>query len=81
MNRFVCSLLQVYLIVLFARAILSWFPMSGSGFMTTVQRVLFDVTEPVLAPMRRIIPPAGNFDLSFMIVSFIGIMLQRAICG
>ena len=29
---------------------------------------LYTVTEPVLAPFRRIIPPLGGFDLSFLVV-------------
>ena len=33
----------------------------------TVARLLFDLTEPVLAPLRRIIPPVGMFDLSFTV--------------
>ena len=59
---------------------LSWFPSSGSGPMTTVRSVLFTVTEPVLAPVRRMLPPARiggmGLDLSFMIVVLIIILLQ-----
>jgi YggT family protein len=33
---------------------------SGSGLM----RVLFDITEPVLAPVRRILPPVSGIDFS-----------------
>ena len=36
--------------------------------------VLMQLTEPVLAPVRRIIPPAGMFDLSFIVV-FIGLQI------
>jgi YggT family protein len=37
---------------------------------------LRDLTEPVLAPLRRVIPPAGPFDLSFMVLFFILLFLQ-----
>jgi YggT family protein len=46
---------------IFARALLSWFmPAGGSGF----ARVLQDITEPVLAPIRRVLPPVGGIDFS-----------------
>jgi YggT family protein len=61
---------QIYVFVLFGRALLSWFPYSPSSPLNPIRRVVFTLTEPVLAPFRRIIPPVGMFDLSF-IVAFI----------
>jgi YggT family protein len=61
---------QVYVLILFARAILSWFPYNPNSPLNGVRRVVFTLTEPVLAPFRRIIPPVGMLDLSF-IVAFI----------
>jgi YggT family protein len=76
----VSNLLSLFLLVLFARAILSWFPPSGSGAMETIRGVLFTITEPVLAPVRRLIPPARiggmGLDLSFMIVVLAIIIIQ-----
>lgn len=63
-----CAALSIYLLVLLARAILSWFPVRGDGAMSSVQHVLFILTEPALAPLRRVIPPAGMFDLSFIVL-------------
>ncbi|MGH9056498.1 MAG: YggT family protein [Acidimicrobiales bacterium] len=57
---------QVYVLVLLARAVFSWFPYSPSSPLNPVRRILFTLTEPVLAPFRKIIPPAGMFDLSFL---------------
>lgn len=65
---------QLYVLVLFARAILSWFPYSHDSPLNPVRRVVFILTEPVLAPFRRIIPPVGMFDLSFL-VAFIVVEL------
>ncbi len=77
-----CAFLRVYLIVLLARAILSWFPVApSSGVLSQIQRVLFDVTEPVLAPVRRVIPPAGMFDISFMVVFIVVLLVQGAVCA
>ena len=61
------------------RAVLSWFPpTSSSGGLATINRLLMDLTEPVLAPLRRIIPPVGMFDLSFM-VAFFGLVILRGL--
>ena len=78
MLSLICLLLQLFTLVLFARMILSWFPMPSDGILATINRVLFAVTEPVLAPVRSLIPPvrtgAMAFDLSPIIV-FVGIIL------
>jgi YggT family protein len=58
---------QIYVIVLFARAIISWFPYSHDSPLNPVRRVLFALTEPLLAPLRRIIPPIGMIDISFFV--------------
>ena len=80
----VCYALGIYLIALIARIVLSWFPMSGEGFMASVQGLLFAVTEPVLAPLRAILPPvrlgAVALDLSPIIV-FIGIQILLSVLG
>ena len=70
------DLIAVYLIVLFARAITSWFPAPRSGTpFAFITQLLRDLTEPVVAPVRRVIPPAGMFDLSFMVVFFVFLIL------
>jgi YggT family protein len=70
-GRPLCALGNLYLIILIARAIFSWFPLSpGSPFIPIV-RFLHTVTEPLLAPMRRIIPAVGMIDISFVIVFFV----------
>lgn len=70
----ICFLLQLYLLVLIGRIVLSWFPVSGTGVMAGVQRFLYAVTEPVLAPLRSLLPPvrfgAVGIDLSPIIVFF-----------
>jgi YggT family protein len=75
----VATLLQLFLLCLLARAVLSWFPPSG-GVVDTIRGVLFTITEPVLAPVRRLLPPVQiggmGLDLSFMIVFFGIIILQ-----
>jgi YggT family protein len=73
------AFVTVYIVILAARAIFSWFPpSSSSGGLATINRLLMDLTEPVLAPLRRIIPPVGMFDVSFM-VAFFGLVILRAV--
>ncbi|MEP6623876.1 MAG: YggT family protein [Acidimicrobiia bacterium] len=80
MREILCALITTYLIVLFARAIISWIPPSP-GALATISRVLFDLTEPVLAPLRRVIPPAGVIDLSFLVLIIGVTILRTAVCG
>lgn len=75
----VCALLIAYIIILFGRMIMSWLPPTSGG-MATVSRMLFDLTEPVLAPMRRMIPPTGMIDLSFTILTFGLFLIWRSVC-
>jgi YggT family protein len=75
-----CAFVTVYLVVLFARAIFSWFPAPGGG-LATLNRLLVDLTEPLLAPLRRIIPPAGMFDVSFIVAFLLLTVLRTAICA
>jgi YggT family protein len=74
-----CALITVYLVVLFARAIFSWFP-APQGGAATLYRILMDLTEPVLAPLRRVIPPAGMFDLSFTVLIIFMFILRNVVC-
>jgi YggT family protein len=77
----VCALLYLYLLVLVLRAVLSWFPVRSGTALASINSVLFQLTEPLLAPLRRVIPPAGMFDLSFIVLFFLIIILQSALCG
>jgi len=77
---FICALLQLYTIALILRAVLSWFPISPGSGLIPVVRALDAIINPVLMPLRRVIPPAGMFDLSF-IVLIIGVeIVHSAIC-
>ena len=66
---------QLYLILLFVYALLSWVP-SLRGRWSDYLAMLI---EPVLAPVRRVIPPLGGLDLSFMVVFFLILTVLNAI--
>jgi YggT family protein len=83
----VCILLTVYWVVLIARVILSWVAMSSraspTGAFRQVIQVVYALTEPVLRPVRGVLPdvPVGvaRIDLSPIIVFIVlGILLQFA---
>jgi len=81
---FVCLALTIYLVLIFARILLSWFPLDPNGGAAVVAGFLYMVTDPVLGPLRRAIPGIriGNvmLDLSPIIV-IIGIqVIQGIIC-
>ena len=76
-----CAFLTVYLVVLAARAVFSWFPVRPGTALATINAILADVTEPLLTPLRRIIPPAGMFDLSFMVAFFLLFILRSIVCS
>ena len=69
------NLIQVYLFILIVRAVASWFPIRPGTPLSSAYRVLLDLTEPVLAPIRRVIPPAGMFDLSATVVIIVLLVL------
>jgi uncharacterized protein YggT (Ycf19 family) len=48
------------------------------GVLRSIDDVVFRLTEPVLAPVRRVIPPLGGIDVSFIVV-IVAIYLVRAI--
>ena len=50
-------LLVVYWVILFIRIIASWFPPPREGPLRTVMRGIYAVTDPVLRPLRSLVPP------------------------
>jgi YggT family protein len=67
-------LLDLYSLVLFASIILSWVNLSPDS---PIVKVVHQLTEPVLAPVRRVLPAAGGFDLSPLLVLLAIRLLQR----
>lgn len=87
MHTVLCPLFQIYFLLLLGRIIMSWFPVSPGGAMAGVFSFLYAVTEPVLGPLRRVIPPlrfGGGMGLDLSpIVAFFGLaIIARAVgCG
>jgi YggT family protein len=79
-SSLICDLINLYVIVIILRIVLSWFPISPGSFLEQVNRILRTVTDPVLLPIRRIMPSMGGLDLSPMIVILLARVLVRLIC-
>ncbi|MGI8899217.1 MAG: YggT family protein [Pyrinomonadaceae bacterium] len=71
------GVLAVYSLLIMARIILAW----GMSYANRLMRFLVRVTEPILGPFRRVIPPLGMFDISPIIVLLILQLFQRAVAG
>jgi YggT family protein len=84
-STLICVALFAFWIVLLARVVLSWLQLAGihpptSGPLRSGYELLFDITEPVLRPLRKIVPPAGMFDLSVVVAFLIVFVLQQVFC-
>lgn len=85
MNAILCQLAQlldwlllVYTLVLLVYAVLSWIPdLRGSRFAAW----LAILVEPLLNPIRRIIPPIGGLDIAFLILILLIQFLIRPLVG
>jgi YggT family protein len=71
------GLLAVFSLLIFMRIVFSW----GVSSVNSLMRFLIRVTEPVMGPFRRIIPPLGMFDISPIVVLLLIQLFQRAIVG
>ncbi len=80
----ICILLSVYWVILLIRILSSWFPVPPSGPVATAISFIYGVTEPVLRPLRNVLPPirlgAVALDLSPIIVFIVIGILQSSIC-
>lgn len=78
MNLIVNAIDLVFTLLIFAiiaRAIVSWLPMDR--YHPAIQ-ILDSITEPILAPLRRVIPPVGMMDIT-PIIALIGLQILQTI--
>jgi len=76
---FICKLISVYYVVLFGRIILSWFPLQPGTALASIASILYQLTEPVLGPVRRLMPSIGMIDISPIIVFFGLSIIQQSV--
>ena len=69
--RFVNYLSLALIIALFGRVLLSWFQVGPQSPLYPVVAIIYQVTEPILAPIRRVLPRFGMLDFSPMVALLI----------
>jgi YggT family protein len=72
-------LLQVFVLLLVVRAVLSWVRPGPESPVRGLADFVYTVTEPVLGPIRSVLPPMGGFDLSPLIVIVIISVIRSAL--
>ena len=79
-NPYVAQFTLTFLTILtwsvVARALIGWLPIDQSS---TVYQVLFRITEPVIDPIRRVLPTTGMIDLSPLAAILVLIVLQQMV--
>jgi YggT family protein len=80
----ICFLLWAYFLVLLARVVFSWIPVPPRGAVTKIASVVYEITEPVLRPLRNLLPPlrmgAMGLDLSPIILFIVVQILIGVFC-
>ena len=74
-------ILQLFTYVLIVRAVLSWIPIRPDSGLVPVLRALDSIINPVLTPLRRVIPPVGMLDLSFLVLIVLVGIVHASVCG
>ncbi|MCA9980750.1 MAG: YggT family protein, partial [Anaerolineales bacterium] len=64
-------------LLILARAILSWIPIDPYSRFYSVKLFIHNLTEPMLEPIRRILPPAGGMDWSPFVLLIGFIIIER----
>ena len=66
-------LIRLLIFAIFARIIISWLVVAGvrNDFLFSVSRALDALTEPIMRPLRRVIPTVGMFDFTPMVALII----------
>ena len=81
---FIDSLLYLYIVILFATAILSWLVVfnvvnTRNPAVAMIANFLYRVTEPALRPIRERLPNFGGIDVSFIVLILIIYFIQRVV--
>ncbi len=79
---FISPILQIYSIAILIYVVLGWLMIGGvvdnrNQTVRSIYSFLFSIIEPVARPIRRILPPLGNLDLSVLVILLAIPFLQR----
>ncbi|MEX0784487.1 MAG: YggT family protein [Dehalococcoidia bacterium] len=70
--------LQILTWAIIARSLLSWFPIDQGS---PIFQMLYRVTEPLIEPIRRVMPSGGMIDLSPMAAIIVLIVMTQLVAG
>jgi len=70
MEALFVGILRLASFVFIARALLSWFRIGAGSPFRPIVDLIHSITEPVLAPIRRVLPSMGGLDLSVLVAIF-----------
>ncbi|MFO7322483.1 MAG: YggT family protein [Chloroflexota bacterium] len=77
LGNLIFLILQLFQLVLLARVLLSWFPNIDRS--NQIVQLIYDITEPVLKPVRELLPQTGMVDFSPLIVFLLISVLMRVL--
>jgi uncharacterized protein YggT (Ycf19 family) len=79
LQRFVSVFVGVYVLLILAYIVTSWFPPGTSSTLERVRQFLMDCCEPDLRLFRRVVPPIGPLDLSPIVGVFALYIAERIV--
>jgi len=75
--NFLQLLISVLMLLVIARVIVSWLAPSGGGGLVAF---IYQATEPILSPIRRVVPPTGGLDWAPLIAMLVlGLLLRLVV--
>ena len=72
------TLIDLYALIILIRVVLSWLPVDRDQAWA---RFIVDVTEPLVGPIRRILPPFGGLDFSPLVAMLLLQLLRNFLVG
>ena len=75
--QFITILTNILYIAMIGRVIMSWLNLTPSSPLYSIKAIIFQITEPVLGPIRRVMPRFGMFDFSPMIAIFLIALVRK----
>jgi YggT family protein len=76
--NFLELLVSALMLLVIARVIVSWLAPSGGGGLVAF---IYQATEPILAPIRRVVPPSGGLDWAPLIAMLVLGLLLRLVAN
>jgi YggT family protein len=70
-RELLCTATLLLIVAIFGRIILSWFPLQPGGAGAKAFELMSRITDPILDPVRRVLPRTGLLDLSPLVVTLV----------